>query len=129
MVLVRESCFSSVTELLHGQVTKLRKTRVRKCVPQAPAVRNPRLCHNMRAPMSATTSTSTYAQPHWQAILDAHARIQPRIHRRYLTLPSSDGMAGARLFFKCENFQNGSFKIRAQQCDSFVSEQKPLRAL
>jgi threonine dehydratase len=44
----------------------------------------------------------------------AHARIAPRIHRTpVLTSLSLDEIAGARLFFKCENLQKtGSFKIR-----------------
>jgi threonine dehydratase len=64
--------------------------------------------------MKATTPTSAYAHLTWQAILDAHARIQPRIHRTpVLTSASLNAMTGARLFFKCENFQRtGSFKIR-----------------
>ncbi len=77
--------------------------------------------------MSATTSTSAYANLTWQAILDAHARIQPRIHRTpVLTSSSLDGMTGARLFFKCENFQRtGSFKIRgASNAILALSEQE-----
>jgi len=64
--------------------------------------------------MSATTPTSAYAQLTWQAIVEAHARIAPRIHRTpVLTSASLDAMSGARLFFKCENLQKtGSFKIR-----------------
>jgi threonine dehydratase len=64
--------------------------------------------------MSVTTSTSAYTHLTWQAILDAHARIAPRIHRTpVLTSASLDAMTGARLFFKCENLQKtGSFKIR-----------------
>jgi threonine dehydratase len=64
--------------------------------------------------MSATTPVSAYSHLTWQAILDAHARIAPRIHRTpVLTSASMDAMAGARLFFKCENLQKtGSFKIR-----------------
>src|SRR5260370_97390 len=64
--------------------------------------------------MSATTSTSAYTHLTWQAILDAHARIAPRIHRTpVLTSASLDAITGARLFFKCENLQKtGSFKIR-----------------
>jgi len=82
--------------------------------------------------MSATTSTSTYANLTWQAILDAHARIQPRIHRTpVLTSSSLDGMAGARLFFKCENFQRtGSFKIRgASNAILSLSEQEAARGI
>jgi len=64
--------------------------------------------------MSATTPASAYSQLTWQAILDAHARIAPRIHRTpVLTSASLDAMTGAQLFFKCENLQKtGSFKIR-----------------
>ena len=48
------------------------------------------------------------------AILSAHERIQPHIHRT-LVLTSSrlDEACGASLFFKCENFQKiGAFKAR-----------------
>lgn len=64
--------------------------------------------------LSATTPTSAYSHLTWQAILEAHARIAPRIHRTpVLTSASLDAMSGARLFFKCENLQKtGSFKIR-----------------
>jgi threonine dehydratase len=52
--------------------------------------------------------------PSWEAILAAHARIAPRIHRTpVLTSASLNAMTGAQLFFKCENLQKtGSFKIR-----------------
>lgn len=52
--------------------------------------------------------------PTWDTICQAHARIAPRIHRTpILTSASLDAVAGARLFFKCENLQKtGSFKIR-----------------
>src|SRR6202158_2421767 len=64
--------------------------------------------------MNATTPISAYTHLTWQAILEAHARIAPRIHRTpVLTSASLDAMAGTRLFFKCENLQKtGSFKIR-----------------
>jgi len=57
---------------------------------------------------------TAYSPPTWQAIEQAHARIAPRIHRTpALTSASLDAITGARLFFKCENFQKtGSFKIR-----------------
>src|SRR5262245_17658217 len=53
-------------------------------------------------------------QPTWQEITEAHARIGLRIHRTLvLTSKTLDRLAGARLFFKCENLQKtGSFKIR-----------------
>ncbi|HEY2819509.1 MAG TPA: pyridoxal-phosphate dependent enzyme [Candidatus Acidoferrum sp.] len=61
------------------------------------------------------TETKSSAQPvTWDAIQSAHARIAPRIHRApIMTSSSLDALVGARLFFKCENFQKtGSFKIR-----------------
>src|SRR5207245_2421124 len=58
--------------------------------------------------------SATYRPPNWDAICEAHARIAPRIHRTpILTSVSLDALAGARLFFKCENLQKtGSFKVR-----------------
>lgn len=52
--------------------------------------------------------------PDIEAIRAAHARIAPRIHRTpVVTSRSLDEMAGAQVFFKCENLQKtGSFKIR-----------------
>ena len=52
--------------------------------------------------------------PDWAAISAAHDRIRTRIHRTpVLTSHSLDEMAGAQLFFKCDNLQKtGSFKIR-----------------
>ncbi len=52
--------------------------------------------------------------PDLQAIRAAHRRIAPHIHRTpVMTSASLDAMAGARLYFKCENLQKtGSFKIR-----------------
>lgn len=50
----------------------------------------------------------------WNTIVEAHERVRPRIHRTpVLTSESLNGLAGALLFFKCENLQKtGSFKIR-----------------
>ena len=50
----------------------------------------------------------------WDTIVEAHERIRPRIHRTLvLTATTLDALAGAELFFKCENLQKtGSFKIR-----------------
>ncbi len=66
--------------------------------------------------MSSTppAKSAAYTPPDWRSILDAHARIAPRIHRTpVLTSASLDAMVGARIFFKCENLQKtGSFKIR-----------------
>ena len=49
-----------------------------------------------------------------ETIREAHARIKPRIHRTpVITSASLDEIAGARVYFKCENLQRtGSFKIR-----------------
>lgn len=49
-----------------------------------------------------------------QTLRDAHDRIRPYIHRTpCLTNQTIDGIAGARLVFKCENFQKiGAFKAR-----------------
>lgn len=48
------------------------------------------------------------------AIEEAHKRIEPFIHRTpVLTCKTIDALAGASLYFKCENFQKiGAFKIR-----------------
>jgi len=50
----------------------------------------------------------------WNVIVAAHERIAPRIHRTpVLTSASLNAMAGAELYFKCDNLQKtGSFKIR-----------------
>jgi threonine dehydratase len=52
--------------------------------------------------------------PDLDAIRTAHRRIAPQIHRTpVLTSSTINEIAGAQLFFKCENFQTtGSFKIR-----------------
>lgn len=57
---------------------------------------------------------TTFQEPSWDAIREAHARIAPRIHRTpVLTSHSLNTIAGAQFFFKCDNFQKtGSFKIR-----------------
>jgi threonine dehydratase len=48
------------------------------------------------------------------AILAAHERIRPHIHRtQVMTSPRLNEVSGASLFFKCENFQKvGAFKAR-----------------
>ena len=68
-------------------------------------------CHNWN--MSSAPHVEP-AVPSWETIVAAHARIAPRIHRTpVLTSSSFNALAGARLFFKCDNFQKtGSFKIR-----------------
>lgn len=52
--------------------------------------------------------------PTYQDMLDAQARIQPHIRRTPIRNSDYlDELAGAKLFFKCENFQEpGAFKVR-----------------
>ncbi len=52
--------------------------------------------------------------PTYQDVLAAHERIAPYIHRTpVLTSSYLNGLTGAELFFKCENFQKaGAFKAR-----------------
>jgi threonine dehydratase len=49
-----------------------------------------------------------------QKIIEAHEKIKPFIHKTpVLTSKTLNDIAGAELFFKCENFQKiGAFKIR-----------------
>ena len=52
--------------------------------------------------------------PTYEDVLAAQARIAPYIHRTpVLTSSYLDALTGARLYFKCENFQKaGAFKVR-----------------
>lgn len=52
--------------------------------------------------------------PSFADIRSAHQRIAPHIHRTpVMTSASLDDISGAKLYFKCENFQrSGSFKMR-----------------
>ncbi len=52
--------------------------------------------------------------PTAQALLDAHARIKPFIHKTpVLSSRQINRIAGAEIYFKCENFQKmGAFKMR-----------------
>ncbi|MEM6629200.1 MAG: pyridoxal-phosphate dependent enzyme, partial [Bacteroidota bacterium] len=52
--------------------------------------------------------------PTWADIEQAAAKINPYIHRTpVLTSQAINTLAGASLYFKCENFQKvGAFKIR-----------------
>jgi len=61
-----------------------------------------------------TTPAISQVAPDLSAIRVAQKRIAPHIHRTaVLTCASLDEIAGAQLFFKCENLQKtGSFKIR-----------------
>ncbi|MGA6961024.1 MAG: pyridoxal-phosphate dependent enzyme, partial [Candidatus Acidiferrales bacterium] len=65
-------------------------------------------------PPDSKPSKFQSAPPNLDVIRAAYRRIAPRIHRTPVVTSSSlDEIAGARLFFKCENLQKtGSFKIR-----------------
>lgn len=70
--------------------------------------------------------------PDLETIREAHRRIAPNIHRTpVLTCASLDEMAGARLYFKCENFQKcGAFKIRgATNAIALLSEEEAQRGV
>ena len=64
--------------------------------------------------MGGAAGSDAPALPDFAAIRAAHARIAPHVHRTpVLTCRSLDAETGARLFFKCENFQKvGAFKAR-----------------
>jgi threonine dehydratase len=84
--------------------------------------------------MSSTqpSTSATYTPPDWRAIVQAHARIAPRIHRTpVLTSNSLDAVIGARVFFKCDNLQKtGSFKIRgATNAIFFLSGEEAARGI
>ncbi|MGD0907031.1 MAG: pyridoxal-phosphate dependent enzyme [Candidatus Acidiferrales bacterium] len=59
-------------------------------------------------------TTHPYSGPDLQAIREAHRRISPHIEQTQVMISYPlDELAGAMLFFKCENLQlSGSFKIR-----------------
>jgi threonine dehydratase len=74
-----------------------------------------------------TISIPTYAD-----VEAAHKRIAPYIHRTpILTSSYLDGLTGAELFFKCENFQKaGAFKVRGA-CNAVfgLSDEKARRGV
>ena len=70
--------------------------------------------------------------PTFAAVREAQTRIAPHIHRTpVLRCSSLDRMAGAQIFFKCENFQKtGSFKIRgATNAILSLSEETAIRGV
>src|ERR1700720_4150081 len=84
--------------------------------------------------MSSTNPAKTvnFTPPDWRAIIDAHDRIAPHIHRTpVLTSRSLNALIGAQVFFKCENFQKtGSFKIRGASNAIFsLSNEKARRGI
>ncbi len=60
------------------------------------------------------TDTGAMYIPTFDDVAAAHERIAPHIHRTpVMTSSCIDALAGAALFFKCENFQKaGAFKVR-----------------
>ncbi len=60
------------------------------------------------------TDTGAMYIPTFDDVAAAHERIAPHIHRTpVMTSGCIDALAGAALFFKCENFQKaGAFKVR-----------------
>jgi threonine dehydratase len=65
----------------------------------------------------------------YAAILAAHERIRPHIHRTpVLTSSRLDAASGASLFFKCENFQKvGAFKARGATNAVFALDEETAR--
>jgi len=66
---------------------------------------------------------------HLSDIQDAHRRIRDKIHHTpVVTSESLDALAGARLFFKCENLQKaGAFKARGATNAVFLLTQEEAR--
>ena len=64
--------------------------------------------------MSTTSQLAAGDIPSFDHVIEAHERIAPYIHRTpVLTSQFMNGLAGAELFFKCENLQKaGAFKAR-----------------
>jgi threonine dehydratase len=60
------------------------------------------------------STNSTFAGPNLEEIREAHRRIAADIERTPVMISDAlDNLAGAMIFFKCENLQlSGSFKIR-----------------
>ncbi len=84
-----------------------------------------KLCHNatdLRAFSLSAATTQPFAGPDLQAIREAHRRISPHIESTPVMICEAlDELAGAMLFFKCENLQlSGSFKIRGA-CNAVFS--------
>ncbi|HEY2862822.1 MAG TPA: pyridoxal-phosphate dependent enzyme [Casimicrobiaceae bacterium] len=72
--------------------------------------------------MDAATTAALEIEVDLATIRAAHARIRPHVHRTpVLSSRSLDAVAGATLFFKCENLQKiGAFKARGA-CNAVFS--------
>src|SRR5439155_1958910 len=81
---------------------------------------------------SAAPRSSADVEPDLATIRLAAQRIAAHVHRTpVLTSHSLDGLAGARFFFKCENFQKvGAFKARGA-CNAVfsLSDQRAARGV
>ena len=73
----------------------------------------PPLCHNVAGILGEAPLTNDF-RPNLNDVREAQRRIAPHIHRTpVMTSESLNEIAGAKLFFKCENLQlTGSFKMR-----------------
>lgn len=76
--------------------------------------------------MTIHTTPDGLAVPTYDDVLEAHERIKPYIHRTpVLTSTFMDELTGAKLFFKCENFQKaGAFKARGASNAVFALSQE-----
>ena len=76
--------------------------------------------------MTIHTTPDGLAIPTYDDVLEAHERIKPYIHRTpVLTSTFMDELTGAKLFFKCENFQKaGAFKARGASNAVFALSQE-----
>ena len=74
------------------------------------------------ATIAPSAAGTTMALPDITDIRAAHARIAPYVHRTPVhTCAALDELVGARLYFKCENFQKvGAFKARGA-CNAVFS--------
>ena len=82
--------------------------------------------------MNIHTTPDGLAIPTYDDVLEAHERIKPYIHRTpVLTSAFMNELTGAKLFFKCENFQKaGAFKARGASNAVFgLSEEKAKRGV
>lgn len=83
-------------------------------MPGKPGPYDPSACEHLVSVPTNPLSTASETGPDFAAIAEAHRRIALHIHRTpVMTSASLDALAGAKLFFKCENLQRtGSFKMR-----------------